>query len=605
MNDIVDTYSRKHVFYIAVGVILLLFITRLVQLQVIYQDVYGKKSEENSVRQIPRDPIRGYMFDHNGGLLVDNRPSYTVTITPVEFDVGTIDDLARILHIDGEFILDRVSKGKVHNRFAPAKIKRDIDFETLSFLEENLDRFPGVNYEIQSKRYYPTQAKAPHLFGYTKEISERQLQETGEPYSQGDLIGASGLEAAYERNLRGEEGVEFITVNAKGQVLGAYNNGKNDVPPQEGNDLFLTLDRDLQAFAESLLTNKHGAVVALDPSNGGVLALASKPDYDPMLFSGVTPSEVWTSLNADSGKPLFNRATLTRYPPGSAFKMVLAAAALQEEIISTSYRVQCTGTFQFGNKIHKDLHVHGSTNAVEAIQKSCNVFFYTVMLKTGLERWVRFAREFGFGSPTGIDIFEENPGLLPSEEYYDRVYGKGRWTQGYLVSLGIGQGEIGVSPIQMAGYAMVLANRGQYHQPHVAASVKNKSSGPMTRLQFPARTLNIKNEVWDILREGLYRCVNVPGGTGGGARVPGVVVGGKTGTAENPHGEDHAWFIGFAPFDNPRIAICVMVENAGFGGTFAAPIAGLCIEKYLYGALVRYRAPRPVAATQPEIPAQE
>ncbi len=221
------------------------------------------------------------------------------------------------------------------------------------------------------------------------------------------------------------------------------------------------------------------------------------------------------------------------------------------------------------------------------------------MLKIGLERWDRFAQEFGFGSPTGIDILEENPGLLPSEEYYDRVYGKGKWTQGYLVSLGIGQGEVGVSPIQMACYAMVLANKGHYHQPHIVAGVRSKPGNATERLQFRTRTLAIKNEVWDVLREGMYRCVNLPGGTGGGARVSGTVVGGKTGTAENPHGEDHAWFVGFAPFDNPRIAICVMVENAGFGGTIAAPIGGLCIEKYLYGDLIRYKIAQPIASTQP------
>lgn len=596
MTEFAESSSRKRIFYTAIAGIFLFFGVRLGQLQVVYQDLYGKKSEENSIRPTTRNPIRGYMFDRHGKLLVDNRPSYTVTITPAEFDRKTVDDLARILHIDPASILDRVRKGKEYNRFAPTKIKRDIDFPTLSLLEESRDRFPGVDYEIESKRYYPTKAKAPHLFGYTKEISERQLAEGGEEYHQGDLIGASGIEAAYETYLRGEKGVEFITVNAKGQILGSYNNGKNDVPPREGNDLVLTLDGNLQAFAESLLTNKHGTIVALDPSNGGVLALASKPDFDPMLFSGVTSPEIWTALTMDPGKPLFNRATLTRYPPGSTFKIVLAAAALQEGVINTSYRVHCTGAFRFGNKIFKDLHVHGSTNIYEAIQKSCNVFFYTVMLKTGLERWEHYAQEFGFGSATGIDILEENPGLLPSEEYYDRVYGKGKWTQGFLVSLAIGQGEVGVSPIQMACYAMVLANKGIYYQPHVVAAVRNKSVGTAEHLQFTSRKVNIGNAVWDVIREGMYRCVNVLGGTGGAAKVPGVTVGGKTGTAENPHGKDHAWFVGFAPFDQPQIAICVMVENAGFGGSAAAPIAGLCIEKYLYGDIIRDKIQQPSIA---------
>ncbi len=570
---------------------------RLAQLQVLYQDVYGKKSEENSIRTVTREPIRGYIFDRLGKLVVDNRPSYTVTITPAEFDIRTIDYLGNILGIDQNYIADRLKKGKAYNRFTPARIKRDIDFRTLSIIEENRDQLPGVDYQIESKRYYPAGAKAPHLFGYTKEISERQLADLSQDYRSGDMIGASGIEAAYESYLRGTKGYEFITVNAKGQLLGPFNDGKNNMTAQEGNDLTLTLDADLQAFAESLLTDKHGAIVALDPTDGGILAMVSKPDFDPMLLSGETPPEVWAGLIGDPNKPLFNRATLTRYPPGSTFKMVLAAAALEENIITTGWRVECNGAFRLGNKVFTDLHVHGSTTIVEAIQKSCNVFFYTLMLKTGLERWNHYGKEFGFGSPTRMDIYEENPGLLPSEEYYDRVYGKGRWTQGYLVNLGIGQGELGVSPIQMACYVSALANRGHYYQPHVVAEVRHKRPGIKERMSYSVRTIELKNSVWDILQEGMFRVVNTPGGTGGAARVPEIAVAGKTGTAENPHGEGHAWFIGYAPYENPKIAICVMVENAGFGGAVSAPIAGLCIEKYLYREIVRTKRPAPVVTT--------
>lgn len=579
---------RQKFFIAGIAVMFMLFLGRLVQLQILYQDVYGKKSEENSIRPIAQEPIRGYIFDRNGKLIVDNRPSYSLTITPAEFHVKTVDYLASLLKLDPQFILDRVRKGQRYNRFAPVKIKRDIDFATLSALEENRDRLPGVDYQIETKRFYPTKARTAHLLGYTKEISEHQLEEMSQEYRLGDDIGATGLEAAYERALRGRRGFEFVTVNAKGQVVRAYNDGKNDVPVKEGDDLHLALDIDLQAYAESLLDGKQGAIVAIDPEDGGVLALASKPDYDPSVLSGFTPVSAWNELNTDERKPLFNRATLTRYPPGSTFKMVLATAALQEGIITTSWRVNCAGGFRFGNKLFKDLHVHGSTNVVEALQRSCNVFFYQVMLKTGLERWNFYGRQFGFGSPTGIDILEEDPGLLPSEEYFDRVYGKGRWTQGFLVSLGIGQGEVGVSPLQMACYAMAIGNKGKIHTPHVVHTIHEKETGRILETPVQTRTLNVSGEVWDIIRDGLYRCVNAPGGTGWAAKVPGVIVAGKTGTAENPHGKDHAWFIGYAPADNPKIAICVLVENAGFGGAVSAPIAGLCIEKYLYGNLIRY-----------------
>ncbi|MDI6767740.1 MAG: penicillin-binding protein 2 [Bacteroidota bacterium] len=588
MAEFAESSTRKIVFYTAIGIVFFVFLARLIQLQVLYADVYGKKSEENSIRQIARTPIRGLMFDLNGTLIVDNGPAYSITITPAEFRMSGLTLLSNILRTDTQIIKEKFEKGIRYNRFTPTKIKRDIDFKTLSLIEENKDRLPGVDYQIESKRFYPTKSKATHLYGYTKEISDQQLLEMGNEYRPGDNIGATGLEAAYERYLRGQKGFELITVNALGQIMGDYNEGKNNIPVREGSDLFLSLDAKLQALAESLLSDKRGAVVALDPNNGGLLALVSKPDYDLTTFGTVTPLDAWKELNTDESKPLFNRATLTRYPPGSTFKMVLAAAALEEGVINQNWRVNCTGAFRFGNKVFSDLHIHGSTNVVEAIQKSCNVFFYQLMLKTGFERWTRYGREFGFGNPTGLDILEENPGLLPSEEYYDRIYGKGKWTQGYLISLGIGQGEVGVSPLQMAGYAAAIANRGYYHTPHAVLRIRDKESGKLQIVPTETRKLDISPWVWDVLQEGMYRCVNEIGGTGQASKVKSVSVCGKTGTAQNPHGKkDHAWFIGFAPRENPKIAICVLIENVGFGGAFAAPIAGLCIEQYIYGKLIR------------------
>ncbi|MBI4546604.1 MAG: penicillin-binding protein 2 [Ignavibacteriae bacterium] len=595
MEEHYQPTSRKIFFYTFFSALFLVFLFRLAQLQILYQDEYGKKSEENSIRALTRDPIRGLVFDRHGILLVDNRPSYTVTMTPAEFDTSRIAHLSEVLHLDVEFINDRLNKGVAYNRLAPVKIKRDIDFRTLSMIEENRDKFPGVHYQVELKRYYPTKARASHLFGYTKEVSDVQVSTMPDEYRPGDIIGASGLEARYERALRGVKGFEFITVNARGQLVSPYNDGRNDISAKEGDDLSLALDGSLQAFAESLLANRRGAIVALDPNDGGVLALVSKPDFDLTAFGSITPTEVWNALNYDSTKPLFNRATLTRYPPGSTFKMVLAAAALQDGVISPQWGVNCTGAFQFGSRVFKDLHVHGPTNLIESIQRSCNVFYYQLMLKTGFDRWTRYGREFGFGSPTNIDIFEENSGLLPSEEYFNRVYGEGKWTQGYLISLAIGQGELGVSPVQMACYAMVLANKGHFHTPHVVQRIRSNQTGELQQIPFDTRQLNISNFVWDLIREGLYRCVNAPGGTAPLAKVEGVNVAGKTGTAQNPHGKDHAWFIGFAPFEQPKIAICVLVENAGFGGVAAAPIAGLCIEQYLYRELIRNKPIAPIA----------
>ncbi len=591
LQDDIRLYDRRRSLYLVIGLMFLLFFARLYQLQMIYSEEYGKKSEDNSIRTIPLEPVRGYIFDRTGRRVVDNRPAFTVTVMPFEFDRRNVDLLASLLALDPDFIRERLDAGEAYSRFVPVKIKRDIDFRTLSALEENRERLPGVDYQVESKRWYTTSAHAAHALGYTKEITETQLDAHPTDYVPGDVIGSTGLEARYEDALRGRKGAEFSTVNVRGQVIGHVDNGRSDIPPVEGSDLILTMDFGLQALAESLMTDKRGALVALDVQTGGVLAMVSKPDYDLSMLSGITAPELWQQLNTDEAAPMFNRATLSRYPPGSTFKMVLAIAALEKKIVSPTWRITCGGAFRVGNKVFKDLHVHGSVDMTEAIQRSCNVYFYQLMLKTGLENWSHYAEEFGFGELTGIDITEENPGLLPSTEYMDRRYGTGGWTKGYLPSLGIGQGDVGVTPLQNACYAMALATKGEYHQPHLVAATFNKQTHQFDTLTFPSRTIMLEPSTWSIVREGMRRAVMEPGGTGGLARVKGIEVAGKTGTAQNPPRPDHAWFIGFAPFDNPKIAIAVIIENAGFGGTAAAPVAGLCMEQYLYGRLIRFDAP--------------
>jgi len=587
LNEI-NIYVKRKRMYQALILLFLLFSARLYQLQLIYRDEYGRKSEENSVRTIPKEPVRGYMYDRSGKLVVDNRPTFTVTITPFEFNTRNIPFLSSILSLDPDYIKDRLQIGAAYSRFAPVKIKRDADFRMLSALEEYRDRLPGVRYQVESKRYYGKKVHASHILGYTKEISESQMKSFDESYAQGDVVGSAGLEAKYEGILRGQKGAELTTVNVHGQAVGSFDKGKHDIQPVEGNDLLLTIDLDLQALAESLMTDKRGAVVALDPNDGGVLALVSKPDYDLSLFSGVTPPQIWRALSSDKSKPLFNRATLTRYPPGSTFKMVLAIAALERNVVTPSWRVSCGGSSRYGDKVFKDLHVHGSVDMIEAIQKSCNVYFYQLMLRTGLDAWSYYGKQFGFGEITGIDIYEENSGLLPSTEFLNKRYGPTGWTRGFLLSFGIGQGDLGVTPLQTACYAMALANKGSYYQPHAVQAVKDKVTEKRGVIPHDVRTIELSSSTWDIVREGMRRVVQEPGGTGSMARVKGIEVAGKTGTSQNPHGPDHAWFVGFAPFDNPRIAVAVMVENVGFGGTKAAPIAGMCMEQFLYGRLVRF-----------------
>lgn len=605
-DEAFGTPDRRRTLMIVVLLVFALLMLRLYQLQLLFHVELDKKSEENSVRALIKDPVRGYIYDRNGLLLVDVGPSYSITLVPDEFEKRNATMLSSILGMDSSSLDDRITRARAYSRFQPARMKRDVDMRILSAVEEHLPLLRGISYEVESKRMYPTPARAPHLFGYRREISDAQLLDAGDYYRPGDLVGVSGLEARYEPMLRGTKGYEYVSVNSKGQIIGSFEDGNRDVPAREGSDLLLSVDGRLQAFAESLMTNYSGALVAMDPSDGGILAFVSKPDYDPSILSGVTMSDDWAALQSDPAKPLFNRATLTKYPPGSTFKMVLAAAALEEGVIDENFRITCTGGFRFGNRVFKDLHVHGSTNIVEAIQRSCNVFFYQLMLKVGFEKWTEYGRRFGFGQLTNTDTGEETAGLLPSTEYYDTRYGKGKWTQGFLLSLAIGQGEIGVSPLQMVRYASALANGGIVYRPHAVEFIRHKESSLVEPVGHDSTLVGLSPEVMAILREGMRRVVHEPGGTGSLARIPGIISAGKTGTAENPHGEDHAWYVGFAPFDNPKIAVAVMLENSGYGGSKAAPLAGLVMEKYLYGELKRYQ-PKPapvqkaVASTTPEV----
>jgi len=592
--------ERRRTLTIAVLVMFALLMLRLYQLQLLYHVEMDKKSEENSVRALVKDPVRGYIYDRYGKLIVDVGPSYAITLVPAEFEKRNIPLLSSILQMEPQALEDRIAKARVYSPYIPARIKRDVDMKTLAAIEEHLTALRGVSFQVESKRVYPTAAHASHLLGYRREISDvqlsdAQLSDATEYYRPGDLVGVAGLEARYEKLLRGIKGFEYVSVNSKGQIIGSFEDGKRDVTAKEGDDLLLSVDVNLQAFAESLMTNYSGAIVAMDPSDGGILALVSKPDYDPSIMSGVTPADLWAELQTNPEKPLFNRATLTRYPPGSTFKMVLASAALQEGIIDENYRIHCTGGFRFGNRVFKDLHVHGSVNVVEAIQRSCNVFFYQLMLKVGFDKWNEYGRRYGFGQTTNTDTGDETTGLLPSAQYYDTRYGKGKWTQGFLISLAIGQGEVGVSPLQMARYAAALANGGIVYRPHAVEPVRDKETGKIESVPHDSTLLGLSPHVMELIREGMRRVVHEPGGTGALARIPGVISAGKTGTAENPHGRDHAWYIGFAPFDNPKIAVAVLLENSGFGGAKAAPLAGLVMEKYLYRELIRNK-PKAVQA---------
>jgi penicillin-binding protein 2 len=576
---------------------------RLFYLQVLNFQQLGSISATNSVRRVWVQPPRGRMIDKNGIVMVDNQPLYTVKVIPSEFKSEKTAYLAWLMNMQESDLDEKISKGYDFNRFSPVTVSRNLDAIAVARLSENLWQIPGVLVETDNKRKYLDSLRGAHLFGYLRSIPKEQLEEiTDQGYTLDDKIGFSGLEKYYEERLRGQKGARFEMITPLGKFAGQYNSGKNDIPAVRGDDIYLSIDTGLQQLAEQLLrkTGKSGAVVAMDPSTGGILALASAPDYNLEIFNGSTESKGWKEIITSPQKPLFNRTVQAVYPPGSIYKMILAMAALEEEKIDPAKKILDSGVFMFGGRrfLSNEGKGHGWVDMREAITVSSNVYFYNLIFNVGLEDWTRYGRMFGFGEKTGIDLPSERSGLVPSTEYYDKRYGKSRWTKGYLVSLAIGQGELGTTPVQLAAYAAAIANKGTLFQPHIVKGYRDTATGRYIPFSFGETELPVSDETYNLIRDGMIGVVQR--GTGTLAKVPGVEIAGKTGTAQNPHGKDHAWFIAFAPVENPKIAMCVLVENAGFGGAISAPIARELIRYYIKGERVAVSAPATSSKPQPD-----
>jgi penicillin-binding protein 2 len=573
-------------FYLTFSTILcLILVARFAQLQLFERDRYFYESERNRIRDVVLSPPRGLIYDRHGEILVDNHPSYSVSVIPHEFlkSESTMDLLAQILREEPSTITARIRRNRIGS-FAPAKVKRQVGFESLSNIEEHRLELPGVLYTIDSKRFYPGGVAAPHLFGYLGETTPKELEKSGPmgDYRPGDDIGKKGIELQYERYLRGKSGIKYVEVD----VLGREVRDLAEFPsqtPESGMNLYLTIDATLQSSLEQAMADKQGAAIVLDCRDGDVLAMLSKPDYDPGLFSQPLTNEVWNNLVNHEGRPLYNRSCQSVYPPGSTYKLVLAAAGLETGKINLEEKIFCPGWYRFGRRTFDCWKQggHGSVNLKEAIQQSCNVYFYTKGLQVGLEKWSKYSRLFGFGSRTEIDIPSESAGLVPDQAYLDKRYGVRGWTNGLLVNLSVGQGDLLTTPLQLATFAMLVGNEGSGFRPHVMERLVSAETGAMIEAEVhPIRIEGIHDETFAILKEGMALVVNGEKGTAKVARMPGMEVCGKTGTAQNPHGESHAWFIGFAPRDNPEIAFCILVENGGSGGAVAAPIAKGILRTY-------------------------
>jgi penicillin-binding protein 2 len=579
--------ARRNILLTVASLMAVAFIGRLVQLQLVEGTQYRSKSDAQGIKRVTIEPIRGAIFDRNGHVIVANVPSYSVVVTPNRLLPEAKSLLAKILKTDTATINAKIAQYKL-NDFSPVRIWRDVDRTVWAELNEMHEDLPGVDIQEESKRAYAGDVRVSHLLGYTKEINRDQLTNYGDYYEPGDVVGQSGVEGAYEPFLRGDKGYDLVLVNNRGQRVKPFEDGKYDQPPGNGFDIYLGLDAGLQQYAEQLLKPYHGAVVALDPNNGEILAMASAPDYDPNIFSGVTNRQEYQKVHDDPGNPLLNRATQAVYPPGSTWKPLMSIAGLTEGLIKPNTMVNCPGSYTYGGHTWKCDAVHGSLAVQRAIQASCDVFYYQLSVKMGIDLYNKWGKMFHFGERLGSDVLEGRT-LLPSREYYDKAFGKDKWPKGVMVNLGIGQGELLVNPLQLAAYCAAVANGGTWYRPHAVHAVKNKRLNEIESVHPDGEDLHLRPDVVDIVRAGMYDVVNTPGGTAYGAwsiaRADSIKVAGKTGTAQAPGHQfgarDHAWFICFAPFDKPRIAMCVMVENVGFGATYSAPIARKLIHYFM------------------------
>jgi penicillin-binding protein 2 len=575
-------------FIVLIGLVLLV---KLFMIQVA-DDSFLRRAERNAIQRIVDHPYRGLIYDRNNSLLVFNNPVFDLMVIPQEFSIKDTASFCELFGIEKELLIENYNAAKNYSWVKPSSLIKQISNRDFARMQDFLIDYPGLFVTTRSVRAYP-QSSAANALGYIGEISGPQLErDTLGYYMQGDYIGLSGLESFYELELRGQKGVQYKMVNVRGVDKGSFKNGDLDTASIAGLNLQSTIDLDLQVYGERLMAGKRGSVVAIEPKTGEILSMISAPTYDPNLLAGSKFGENYSTMNADESKPLFNRPIMATYPPGSIFKVVQSLIGLQDGVLTPNSTYSC-------NQSLVKCHNHPSpANLFGAIRNSCNPYYHQAFrmminreessntykdTQLGLDRWKESVEKFGLGTKLGIDMRGEKGGDVPGSTLYNRVYGEGRWKYSTIYSLSIGQGELLVTPLQMANLVSIFANKGFYYIPHLIKAI----DGDSTRIDSKYRTkmeVGVDAHHFDMVQDAMAEALY---GTAARAIMKDIAIAGKTGTAQNPQGEDHSVFIAFAPKEDPKIAIAVYVENAGWGGRAAASTASLMIEKYLKGEVER------------------
>jgi len=590
MIDSREGYARMRTLQAVVLTIFGIIVLRLAYIQLV-DPQYEKLARGNALRQVVEYPPRGEVFDRNGEYLAQNRACYDLMVIYRELPRGGFDTLRMLELLD-------IPRAKLERALSNARMSPRVPCMVTNFLSGEVklrfdeSNFPGFYTVYRTIRRYPRKIGG-NLLGDVGEINAAQLKRNPR-YRAGDYIGQSGIEKSYEEVLRGKNGVRIHEIDTHGVIKGSYMDGLFDSLPEPGRYIVTTIDARLQAFAEELMRGKVGAAVAIEPATGEILMMVSSPTFDPDEMVGRHRGNNYMKMLYNKRQPMFNRAVKAKYPPGSTFKLVQGLIGLQEGVLRPENRYPCHGGFHYGRRVMK-CHAHSSPlDLREAVANSCNAYFCYVLrnilenrryedVEHGFDAWKEYVNSLGFGRKLGSDFLDEGAGYVPASDYYDRVY-HGSWNALTVISLSIGQGELGCTPLQMANLAAILANRGYYYIPHIVKRIEGCDS--IDRRFYERQYTKIDPAHFTPIVEGMWRGVNVAG-TSTVARLDGWDVCGKTGTAQNPQGRDHSTFLSFAPKENPRIAVSVYVENGGFGATIALPIASLVEEYYLTDTITR------------------